>query len=109
RIVARGDFVCAKRAGVVKEGLELDLAIAQHVGIGRAACTILIEEMSENAIPVFGRKISRMKRDAKFGANTHGVGAIALGMTFAETFIFLPVLHEQAADGAVAVAREQQG
>ncbi|MNJ67736.1 hypothetical protein D3C77_639330 [compost metagenome] len=36
-VMARGDVLGTQRHGVVKKSLELDLGIAQHVGVGRAA------------------------------------------------------------------------
>ena len=47
----------AQRHGVVQESLELDLGIAQHVGIGRAAGGILAQELGEDAVLVFGGEI----------------------------------------------------
>ena len=39
-VVPRGDEVGPHGHGMVEEGAELDLCVAENVGIGRAACAV---------------------------------------------------------------------
>ena len=98
RIVSGRDLFRAQRARVLEKGLELDFAIAQHVGIRRASGAVFAEEILEYAVPVFRGEVARVERYAEFGAHAHRIGAVAVGLAFAETFVFDPVLHEQAGD-----------
>lgn len=49
--------VGAKRHRVVKEGLELDLGVAEHVGIGRAAGGVFAQEVRKHAVFVLRGKV----------------------------------------------------
>src|SRR5262245_23870981 len=51
-IVAGGDEIGAEADRVVEKSLELDFGIAQHVGIGCAACPVLPQEIAEHALLV---------------------------------------------------------
>ncbi len=105
RVVAGGDPVGTERARVFEERLELDLAVAQHVGIRRAPGAIFGEEVFEDAIPVLAGEVARVERDAELAADAHRIGAVAVGLAFAEAVVLLPVLHEQAGDVTVRRAR----
>jgi hypothetical protein len=58
RVVAGRDQVGAQLHGVVEEGLELDLGVAQHVRVRRAAGLVLAQELGEHAVLVFGGKLT---------------------------------------------------
>src|SRR4030095_14045824 len=49
---------------VVETHAELDLAIAQHVRIRRAAGTILLEEIGKDPLAVFARETHLVQRNA---------------------------------------------
>src|SRR6185437_3773526 len=98
RVVAGGDLFGAQRTCFVKKGLELDLAIAQHIGVGRATRAVFGQEMLEHAVPVFRREIARVERDAEPAAHGDGILAVDVAGAGALTVVFLPVLHEQAFD-----------
>ena len=51
-VVPGGDLLGAQAQRVVEKGLELDLGVAQHVGIGRAAGLVLAQELGEHAVLV---------------------------------------------------------
>ena len=53
RIMTCGDIVRAERLGMSREGVELDLPIAQHVGIGRAPLFVFFYKMSEYSVIIF--------------------------------------------------------
>jgi hypothetical protein len=82
---------------LVQEGLELDLAVAQHVRVRRAARAVLGEEMFEDPVPVFAGEVARMEGDAELRADRQRVAAVVLGAAAAVAFL-VPVLHEQARD-----------
>ncbi len=108
-IVAGGDLVGAQRAGLVQEGLELDLAIAQHVGVRRAPGAILGEEVLEHAVPVFRGEVARVERNAESATHGHGVLAIGVGGAGTAALVLLPVLHEQAFDLVAGLLQQQRG
>ncbi|MNM95316.1 hypothetical protein D3C81_1077540 [compost metagenome] len=95
--MAGGDALGAQLAGGIKEMLELDLAVAQHVRVGRAACRVLGQEVLENTLPVFAGEIAEMEGDAQPTAHGHRIAAVVLGAAMA-TAIVGPVLHEQPGD-----------
>ena len=64
-IVAGRDGLGAKlRAGVVEKGAELDLPVAQHIGIGGASRAVLVEEMGEYLVPVLAGEVDRVQGDS---------------------------------------------
>ena len=108
RVVAGGDGIGAQRQGVVEEGLELDLLVAQHVGVRRAAGTVLGEEITEDAVPVRTREVHRVQRDLELRAHLARHTIVFLGGAVVRVVVALPVLHEQARD-LVALFEQQQG
>ena len=108
RVVAGGDVLGAQRHGVVQEGLELDLGIAQHVGIGRAAGGILAQELGEDAVLVFGGEIDVFEFHADQIGDAGRVQQILAGGAVFGIVVVFPVLHEQA-DDLVALLLEQPG
>lgn len=96
RIVAGGDQVRAQVHGVVEEGLELDLRIAQNVRVRGAAGLVFAQELGKHAVLVFGGKVDG------FDVHAHHIGhagrvdpVLARGTVFGIVVVF-PVLHEQA-------------
>jgi hypothetical protein len=79
RVVAGGDLLGAQRARGIDEMLELDLAVAQHVRIGRAPGGVLGQEVGEYPVPVLLREIAEMEGNAEPPADGHRVAAILLG------------------------------
>ena len=55
--------------GVLHEGLELDLAVAEHVGVRGAAGLVLREEVLEDVVPVLRGEVDGLKRDVKAPAD----------------------------------------
>src|SRR5690348_8887934 len=106
-VVSCGDFLGAQRVGLVQKGLELDLAIAQNIGIGRAPGAVFGEEMREYAVPVSRREVACMERYAEPAAHRHGILAVGIGGAGPGTIIFLPVLHEQTLDVVPGLLQQQ--
>src|SRR5258706_553117 len=61
RVVAGGDARRAQLDRMIEEGLELDLGVAQHVRIGRAAGLVLAQELRKHAVLVLGGEIPRLE------------------------------------------------
>ena len=53
-VVARGDVVGPQAEGLLHEDVELDFAVAEHVGIGRASPFVLREHVVDHAAAVLG-------------------------------------------------------
>ncbi len=105
-VVARGDGVRTQRHGVVEEGLELDLGVAQHIRVGRAASGVFAQEIREHAVLVFGGKVDRLHVHADQVGHRHHVDPVLAGRAVLAVVIVFPVLHEQA-DNLVALLLEQ--
>ncbi len=108
RVVPRGDLFGAQAHGVVEEGLELDLGIAQHVGVGRAAGLVLAQELGEDAVLVLGREIDMLDLDADHVGHRGGIDEVDVRRAVFAVVVIFPVLHEDA-DHLVALLLEQPG
>ncbi len=64
RVVTGRDVVGTQRARMVEERAELDLAVAQHVRVRRAAGAVFAQEMREHALAVLAREVDRLELDA---------------------------------------------
>ncbi len=106
RIVTGGESVCAQTQRVLQAVAELDLAVAQHIGIGRQARAIGSEEAGEDTLPVFLRQIHAVQRNAKLLCDPAGVLEI-FGSGAVSLLVLLPVVHEQALH-LVTGAQQQQ-
>jgi len=49
---------------MIEERAELDLAVAQHVGIRRSPGRVVVKKMREHALAIFGSEIDRVELDA---------------------------------------------
>ncbi len=106
RVVAGGDPVGAERARVLEERRELDLAVAQHVGIRRAPRLVLAQEMREHALAVLRREVDRLEVDADHVGDARRVDQILARRAVRLGVVVLPVLHEHA-DDVVALLLQQ--
>ena len=59
-IMSGCDLFCTERLRVIKEGVELDLFIAQDIWIRRAPGPVFIEEVLKYPVPVFAGKVDAM-------------------------------------------------
>ena len=91
---------------MVEEGLELDLGIAQHVGVGRAAGLVLAQELGEDPVLVVGREVDVLDLDAEHVGHAGGVDEVDVGRAVLAVVVVFPVLHEDA-DHLVALLLEQ--
>ncbi len=106
RVVAGRDAFGAEPHRVVEEGLELDLGVAQHVGIGRAPGLVLAQELGEDAVLVLGGEIDVLDLDADHVGDAGRVEEVLARRAVLVVVVLLPVLHEDA-DHLVAGALQQ--
>ena len=95
-------------AGGLEEGIELDLAVAQDIGIRSPAGRILIEHVIHHSLAVLLRQVHEIERDADLPGNEFGDEAVLLPLTVpVEGGIgIVPVLHEHGED-IIALLLEQ--
>ncbi len=93
-----GDQVGAQAHRMIEKGLELDLGIAQHIGIRRAAGLVLAQEFGEHAVPVFGGEVHRLQFDADHFSGGCRIQEVLTRRAVGIVVVILPVLHEQAQD-----------
>ena len=105
--VAGRQLVRAQRQREFQKDVPLDLAVAQHVRIGRAAALVLFKKIAEHALLIFLREVDGIIRNANAVAHAAHVGVILLGRTHAASVLLLPVVHENA-DHVVALPLEQE-
>src|SRR3546814_13518336 len=86
-VVAGGDALGAQVARGVEEMLEFDLAVAQHVRVGRAPGRVLGQEVGEHAVPVLAGEIAEVDRDAEPPADGNGLPAVDPGPAVAPVAI----------------------
>jgi hypothetical protein len=83
---------------VVEERAELDLAVAQDIGIGRAARFVLAQEVPEHALPILAREVDRFQLDADHVGHRGCVDQVRPRRAVRFGIVVLPVLHEEADD-----------
>jgi hypothetical protein len=106
RIVAGGEQPRAEPLRIVQAQPELDLAIAQHVGIRSTAGTILRQEMSKHLFAVLIGKIHAVQDDAQLGGDAACVLVVLGGG--AVSVVLFPVAHEQALHVVAGIAQQQR-
>ncbi len=105
-VVARGDFFGAQAHGMVQKCLELDLGIAQDVGVGRATGLVLAQEFGKYAVLVFRRKVYMLDLDADHVGDGGRIDEINIGCAITRVIpvgpgcavVVFPILHEDADD-----------
>ncbi|OIQ82064.1 hypothetical protein GALL_361650 [mine drainage metagenome] len=106
-VVAGGDLVRAQAEGVIEKGAELDLGIAQDVGVGRAAGTVFLQEVGKYLVLVFLAEIDGLDLDADAVGDGNGIHQVLPCRAERFRVVVLPVLHEQA-DHFIALLLQQQ-
>ena len=96
----------AQLFGVFFTRVELDLAVAQHIGIGRAPRSVLCEELLENARIILRGKIHGVNGYSQLVRRETGIRPVLVRGTGA--VLVLPVVHEKA-DDFVSLFDEERG
>jgi hypothetical protein len=61
---------------MIEERAKLDLAVAQHIGIGRAAGFVFAQKMGEHALAILGGEVHRVELDADYVGNGRRIDEI---------------------------------
>ena len=107
-VVPRGDVVGAQLQRRLEERVELDLAVAQHVGVRRAAAPVFGEHVVHHAAAVFVAQVDEMERDVEpFGGQLgEHLVVVPRAVAFERAGGVVPVAHEQS-HHVVALLLEQ--
>ncbi len=105
RIVTGGIALRAESPGVVETDSELDLTVAEHVGIRRSSGFELGKEMRKHALPVLRRETRLVDRDAKLVGDAPRI--LEILRCRAVTLVVLdPVRHEERFDLVPGIQEE---
>ena len=109
-IVACRHEIGAQLESRIQKGVELDLAVAQHVRIGRAPPRVLGEHVVDDPPPILVAQVDHMKRDVEPLGHQFGeqVVIVPRAVALQRAGRILPVPHEQA-HHVVALLLEQIG
>ena len=107
-IVACRHEIGAQLESRIQKGVELDLAVAQHVGVRRAAAPVFGEHVVHHAAAVFVAQVDEMERDVEpFGGQLgEHLVVVPRAVAFERAGGVVPVAHEQS-HHVVALLLEQ--
>ncbi len=105
RVMAGGEACCAEALRIVEPDAELDLAVAEHVRIRRAAGFELRQEMREHAFAILTREARFVQWNSEFLGNASRILEIRRGRAIA-VLVLLPVRHEQGLDVVTGVLQQ---
>ena len=108
RIVTGGNLLSAQTHGAVEKGLELDLGVAQHIGVGRAPGLVFAQKLGEHPVLVIGGEVDMLDLDANHIGHGGGIHEVDVGRAVLAVVVIFPVLHEDA-DHLVALLLEKVG
>src|SRR6185437_3205738 len=80
-VMARRHAVRAELHRLFEECFELDLTIAEHVGVWRVTCLVLRDELNKDVLPVFSREVHRVVRNLKPLTHANDIRVIGVGGT----------------------------
>jgi hypothetical protein len=109
--MAGGDVIRAELVGPVDEPAELEVLVAHHAGIRRAAGLVFVGEILDDVLLKFRRLVNQVVGNVELVANRAGIGdrlraaALVLGAIHA---ILRPEL-ERDADDLKALFQQQRG
>ena len=94
--MASRDQVGPELHGIIEKGPEFNLTVAEDVGVGCSARSVLAEKVLEHIVPIFCREVCCMEGNAQLVCNGLRVGKVLFCGAIFGAVVFLPVLHEQA-------------
>ncbi len=106
RVMAGRESLRAQAPRIGQAEAELDLAVAEHVGIRGSARAQLSQEMRKDALPILRGETDAMQRDAELRTTVARVLEIGGGRAIAVTVV-LPVRHEQALDVVAGILQQR--
>jgi hypothetical protein len=107
RVVAGGEAPRAEPRRVVEAHAELDLAVAEHVRVGRAAGAVLGEEVVEHALAVVLGEAHAVQRDAELGGG--GASVLEILGRGAVVVVLVPVAHVEPVHLVTGAHQQQRG
>ena len=106
-LVAGREAVAAESTHVLETHTEFDFAIAEHVGVRRAARTILGQKIVEYPLSIFVGEVDAVQGDAEFAA--YRTGVLIISCDRAVAVIFAPIGHEETLHLMPLLAQQQRG
>jgi hypothetical protein len=103
------DPIGAERARMIEERAELDLAVAENVGIRRASRLVFAQEVREDALAILGGEVHRFELDSDDVGDRRGVDQIGARGAVLVGVVVLPVLHEEADDVEALLLEQPRG
>ena len=94
-----------------QEGVELDLAVAEHVRIGGPALGILVEHVVDHPLTVFLAQIDKIKGNAYLAGHHLGHELVFFPLTIPmqRRIGIMPVLHEHCKNVVALLFEKQSG
>ena len=107
-IMPRRDKVRPHLSRLCDERLKLDLAIAEHVGIGRPALGVFVQKLLEHAVVILVREIHAEIGYAQPVADAPHIIEVLIRGTIAALVRLMPIAHEQT-DHVISLLFEERG
>ncbi len=107
RVVARGEVGAAESSHVVQRHAELDLAVAEHVGVWGPSSLVLTEEVLEYPIAILRGEAHSVQGNAEFLGNCARILEVLRGRAVAVAIV-VPVAHEERL-GVEALLLQEEG
>jgi hypothetical protein len=73
RVMSCCDALGAERERVIEKGIELDLAVAQNIGVRRSAGSIVVQEIGKHPLAVFAGEVYGLDLDTDHVGDRGGV------------------------------------
>src|SRR6185437_14589985 len=108
RVVSGREVGGAEPARPLECHAELDLAVAEHVGVRGASGAMFAQEMLEHPLPVFAGETGTVQRDGELSG--HGARVLeVLGGGAVAVVVLVPVAEEQSLRVPARLAQQQRG
>ena len=106
-----GNCICTKLSGSFEEGVELDLAVAEHIRIGGSAVFVFGEHIVHDPLAVLPAQVHKVERNAQLAGDQLGneLVLLPLAVTVQSTFGIVPVLHKHSKDIIALLLEKQSG
>jgi hypothetical protein len=105
--MAGGQPLCAEAPRMGQTDAELDLAVAEHVGVRRATSALLGEKIREHLTAILVREIHLVQGDAELAAD--GACVLEVLCDGAVGVVLVPIRHEQTFDLVTLLTQRQRG
>ena len=103
RVVPCREPFSTETSGILPKRAELDLPVAQHIGIGCPAPAQFVQEIGEHAFLVLGGEVDPVQGQVQATADAPRILEVPRGLAIA---VILPVAHVQALHVMAGVAKQ---